>query len=134
MPMRVIEENAPVTGRVDEYGFPIIEPRVQEMISVEELVGGYRPLGNGYYSRSPKIKQQKAVLAAAKQAEGGDLIVTLDSLVAIAAQLLFVQDENGDAFRPATVDEIEDTFDAQELQALITRNTGMAPSGDNPKN
>lgn len=111
----------------DELGFPVrgalpAAPPEPGM-SLADMTNQYTYVKGKFWSRAPKLKQQKKITALAAQVQGvADPVAIMDMTSQAATYLLFI--EEGEEYRPATVDEIDEEFDLTEVQALMQSATG----------
>lgn len=101
-----------------------------ETPSLVQVLGEHRPVEGkpGWFVRPIKLRQQIQIAQAFGDfnAEDRNAATLLEDMARLATFLLYLRDpEPGfGRFRPATEDEILDTFDSDELNALV-----LAPMG-----
>jgi len=81
-----------------------------------------------------KIKDQRRVMWAIKEMGlAADDEESLNVLMGLATTLIYQPNGDGAGFIPATVDQLEDAFEAFELMSLIKLQCGLRGGDDGPK-
>ena len=129
-------DDLPADAPRDAFGFPSspqAPPEPAPGATLADMINDYQPVRGNFWSKAPKLKQQRRIVEAGAGLQGkADPSLIMDAVVKIAEQILFVRD--GDGFRRATSDEIEEEFDLQEIQEITGRLSGLKSLAGDAKN
>lgn len=107
-----------------------LEKDLQDLLptppTLEGMLGGLEPVGNGFFIRSPKLRQQKAMLRLQSELQGANSeIAVMDGVAQILQHILYREGDTMETYRQATLDEIEAAFSFQELMKLLEDFAGL---------
>lgn len=142
VPLEAKREQNPEAFNFDDI--PDTKAVKREPIGLNVMLGGYseeiETAVGVFLVRPPKLREQRELIRVKRELDSIPVDALdaeeryLDALIGLARCVLYVQGQGSS--RPATSEEIESAFDAQEVQAIIGRATGWKPQegeqGDPP--
>lgn len=103
--------------------------------SLAAMLGEYEPMKGhpGFYARAPKLRQQIEITRLAEQSDGETATATanLETAIAMARMAVFCQGADGE-MRQATMDELLDTFTADEVTGIVRDYLGIGGGDEDP--
>ncbi len=101
------------------------------LMTLETAIGDYAPIEGhgGFYLKAMKLREQKAMLLFEQELRAAKSeLESLESMERIAVKLIYRME--GENFRPATVDEIAESFSGEDLGVAFSRYGGLTKTGE----